>query len=158
MPVPVVMPGVAHVQESNLYIKEQAGDAMYAIDLAGPSLKWKRPLSASDTLVRVDQQTVDVLGTDLSSIDLATRTMKWSTKLPIENGSVRAIASGNSMYVFSGRGIFEVDRTNGDPLRIFRGADRQSAGGTMLSAGGRLICVSNLAVTAYQPGDAQAAR
>ncbi len=53
------------------------------------------------------------------------------------------------MLVFTPRGLFELSKETGDVRRIFRGADLGAAGGFVLSAGKRLVCVSNLAVTAY---------
>jgi hypothetical protein len=60
------------------------------------------------------------------------------------------LLAGNRLYVFSSRGIYEIDTATGDPTRApFRGADLDSLGGALLRCGDRLVSVSNLAVTAY---------
>jgi hypothetical protein len=66
------------------------------------------------------------------------------------------IVSGGRVFAFAPRGIFEIDTTNGDTARILRGADLDSFGGTLNRAPGRLIAVSNIAVTAYPVSDGNA--
>jgi hypothetical protein len=61
--------------------------------------------------------------------------------------------SGQHVVAFAPRGIFEIDLSNGDTARILRGADLDSFGGTLNRAPGRLIAVSNIAVTAYPVSD-----
>jgi outer membrane protein assembly factor BamB len=151
-------PGAALIRDSVLYFKESGGYAVYALDLAGPALKWKRPADSSETIVGVGgggaagpaNANVYLLGDDVSAIDLSTRAMRWSTSLPIETGMLRPILGGDRLYIFSGRGVFQIDTASGDPAgRPFRGADMDSLGGALLRCGDRLVSVSNLAVTAY---------
>jgi hypothetical protein len=160
---PVRTPGAAVVRDSVLYFKESGGYAVYALDLAGPSLKWKRAADPSDMIVGIRGAAaveggepgsrganLYLVGAGASAIDLSTRAMRWSTRLPVETGMLTPIMDGNRLYVLSGRGIFRIDTATGDPAGPpFRGADMESLGGGLLRCGDRLVAVSNLAVTAY---------
>ncbi len=153
------MPGTAIIRDSVLYLKECGAGSLYAIDLAGPSLKWKRPApSRFDTIASVGEQSILCVGYDLSSIDLQSRAMKWSHRLPVQNASMGVRQSDGSVYVYAGRGVYEFDAATGEAARIFRGADRDSRGGTLLTTPERLIAVSNVAITAYPTGRSQRAR
>lgn len=148
--MPVKTPGAAFIRDSVLYFKESGGYVLYALDLAGPSLKWKRAADPSDTIAGFGPGSLYTVGESVSSIDLATRAMRWSTSLPTETGMLRPILGGDRLYVFSGRGVMQIDTANGDPAgRPFRGADLESLGGALYRTGDRLVSVSNLAVTAY---------
>jgi hypothetical protein len=97
-----------------------------------------------------------VTGQDLGAIDAKAQThpLQWNAPLPQLVGRVNPIINGERALVFSPRGIFELSLSNGDTVRIFRGADKESIGGDLRRAPGRLISVSNLAVTAYAVSDA----
>jgi outer membrane protein assembly factor BamB len=146
----VKSPGAIVIRGSTLYLKEQDGYALFAVDLGGSSLKWKRPVDPSATIADVDDQYVYTMGEELSAIDLNSRQMKWSTKVPVGTGSLRVIRAGESFYVLSTRGVFEIRADTGDPgPRVFRTADKDALGGRLWRAPDRLITVSNQAVTAY---------
>ena len=148
--MPVKTSGAAFIRDSVLYFKESGGYTLYALDLAGPSLKWKRAVDPSDTIAGLGPGSLYTVGESVSAIDLATRAMRWSTSLPTETGMLRPILGGDRLYVFSGRGVMQIDTANGDPAgRPFRGADLESLGGALYRTGDRLVSVSNLAVTAY---------
>ena len=79
--------------------------------------------------------------------------MLWSTRLPTGcSPQVIASLSGKDAFVFAGRGVFQIDTTSGSVASIFRGQDRDSFGGVVFTAGGKMITVSNQAVTAYPLG------
>jgi len=158
---PVKTPGAAFVRDSVLYFKEAGGYAVYALDLAGPKLKWKRAAEPSEMIIGIgggaggasggtSSPNLFLAGSSASAIDLSSRAMRWSTNLPVETGMLRPILGGDRLYVFSGRGIFALDTATGDPAgRPFRGADMDSLGGALLQCGEKLVTVSNLTVTAY---------
>ena len=150
------MDAAAVVQGSTIYLKEQAGAAMYAVDLAGPSLLWRRPLDRDNTVARLGDGRLLSVGQDLCAIDPETRAMTWSATLPTLATKLTPLLSGGRLFAFAPRGIYEIDLADGDTVRILRGADRDSIGGALRRAPGRLICVSNLAITAYPTGDAPA--
>ena len=160
----VKTPGTAFVHDSVLYFKEAGAYAMYALDLGGPSLKWRRTAEPADMLAGIrggraaGAASALLLGESASAIDLSSRAMRWSTGLPVETGMLRPLLAGDRLYVFSSRGVFELDAATGDPARPpFRGADLESLGGALWRCGDRLVSVSNLAVTAY-PLSARAQR
>jgi hypothetical protein len=145
----------AFIDGSTLYVKEQNGDALYALDLAGPSLLWKRPVDRESTVARLDDGRVLVIGQDFGAIDTKGKAqpMTWSARLPDLLVRLTPIVSGQRVFAFAPRGVFEIDTSNGDTARILRGADLDSFGGTLNRAPGRLIAVSNIAVTAYPVSD-----
>jgi hypothetical protein len=57
--------------------------------------------------------------------------------------------SDNRVFHFSSRGIYEIDKNNGQVVRVFRGTDLESMGGTLVITPKSLLAVSNLAITAY---------
>ncbi|MFI5379067.1 MAG: PQQ-binding-like beta-propeller repeat protein [Tepidisphaerales bacterium] len=140
--------GLAVIRGGVMYLKEAGGSVLHAIDLGGPSLKWKRPVGANDMIAQIDDRFMYFIGEDVSAMDMKSRDLKWSTRLP-QQCTVRPLMSGNHLFVALGRGIYEFDTGNGDTVKIFRGADREALGGVLYQAKDKLICVSNLAVTAY---------
>ena len=143
-------PATAVLRGGDLYIKETNGDAVYDIDLSGPSLRWRRPVAGSDAIADINASAMLLLGSEASAVDMTgERPMLWSIRLPAETGQMRPICAGDSLYAFVSRGIFQVDAKTGDTARIFRGADRDALGGLLYATPERLIAVSNLKVTAY---------
>ncbi|HEX7446122.1 MAG TPA: hypothetical protein VF306_01180, partial [Pirellulales bacterium] len=57
--------------------------------------------------------------------------------------------TADRIYQFTSRGIFELDKSNGDTVRLFRGSDLDSLGGVLVGTADQLLSVSNLSVTAY---------
>jgi hypothetical protein len=120
-------------------------------------LLWKRPIDRESTITRLDDGRLLVIGQDLGAIDVKAdkHPLTWSARMPDLLVRLTPIVSGGRVFAFAPRGIFEIDTTNGDTARILRGADLDSFGGTLNRAPGRLIAVSNLAVTAYPVSDGQ---
>ncbi len=152
MPHPVETPGVIAIHDGILYFKERRMDVMYAIDLGGPSLKWKRPVDDSDMIAGFFDNRVVTVGPDIGAIDLQSRALTWATRVPLDNGMLDPLLEGNTLLVFLGRGIYDIDTRSGALVRIFRGDDRDSIGGAVWRLGGNLITVSNQAITAYPLG------
>jgi outer membrane protein assembly factor BamB len=150
---------VAHafIDGATLYLKEEGGAAVHAVDLSGPTLIWRRPLDRDNSIMPVPGTSqLLVTGQDLGAIDAKSQThpLQWNAPLPQLIGRINPIISGERVLAFSPRGIFELSLTNGDTVRILRGADKESIGGDLRRAPGRLISISNLAVTAYPVSDA----
>jgi outer membrane protein assembly factor BamB len=155
-PEKVQTPTALLLRDNVVYFKERDADDVYAIDLTGPSLKWKRPVSSMETIAGIDQSRLYTAGIDVGGIDLDSRALLWSTRLPVRNGMFKPLMSGGSLFMFLGRGIYQLDIRGGDIQRIFRGYDRDSMGGSVYQNATGLITVSNQAVTAYA-ADRQAA-
>jgi outer membrane protein assembly factor BamB/TolA-binding protein len=142
-------PGALKIVGSTLLFKEADNPVMYALDLTSPSLLWRRPVDESEMIAHADSQGVLLLGDDLSYMDMASRRLQWSAHLPGLGSAVRPILSPGRIDLFLPRGIFEMDTSDGDTLRIFRGYDHDGAGGTLWRAGDRLLAVSDRTITAY---------
>ena len=66
------------------------------------------------------------------------------------------VGAALAYLVFTGRGIYQINPAK-QSIEIFRGADLESIGGSLLRTGDKLIAVSNLSVTAYDVGRATTA-
>ena len=143
---------------STLYLKDRGVNTLHTIDLsAGPVPKHTRPIDADVGLVRLRDGQLLVLGASAEGIDVDAegQPMRWSNVLSVATGETRPLLAGGHMYVFGKRGVHDVDLAHGaDAGPIFRGSDRDSDGGLVLRAGGRLITVSSANVTAYPLGTA----
>ena len=163
-PEPADAPAAAWLREGLLYFKDRGTRDMYALDLSGPILKWKRPVGADTSLAGFDDKNFYLLTTgsdttSLSAIDFQSGKMLKSSKLPDANDNVRALVAGTNYLMFLSRGIFEVNTSVADvtrDTRNFRGIDRDSLGGMLLRTGDLLISISNVSVTAYPVGAAGA--
>ena len=71
-------------------------------------------------------------GSELSALDLDSRKLLWSTKLPGDNATLRPLVCPHDVYVPTARGIYDIDPANGDIRRVFRGADREAGAGRLL--------------------------
>ena len=149
MEAPPIPPAAMLVAHGALFFKEHGSDTMYALDPSGPSLKWKRPIDDTVTLAQASGNDLYFIGTELDCIDIETKVMQWSTKLSTATGSIRPVLSGDRIYIFGQRGIHDVQLADGDTGPMFRGFDRESAGGALWQTPDRLVTVSSLAVTAY---------
>ena len=139
--------------DTTLYLKGMRSDRLYALDISVPKVLWKRPVSESAMLVAVDGDTLYLSGEEVLALNLADRKLKWATRLPAGTGWLKPLLTADRFYQFTSRGIFELDKANGDTVRLFRGSDLDSLGGVLFSAPDRLITVSNLALTAYALSD-----
>jgi outer membrane protein assembly factor BamB len=149
MVTPVEAPGTLLDDNGVFYLKDGSASLLYALDPTAPSVKWKRPISADESVAAIDGQTAYLLGHELSALDLKSRKLLWSTKIPGENVALKPLACPEHVFVPTARGIFDIDPANGDIRRVFRGADRESGLCRLLLAGDKLIGISDTAVTAY---------
>jgi outer membrane protein assembly factor BamB len=138
-----------HVNGS-LLIKESYSSQMLSIDPDQRKITWQRPVGRSDTIIDIDDEMMYVLGADIYAIDAKTRKMKWSNRLAGQADNMRVLSTKTRLYVFGGRGVYEISKENGDIERIFRGADLESVGGQVIVVDNLLITISNLAITAYK--------
>ena len=145
----------AFARGATFYLKEEECDAVYAVDLTGPSLLWRRPLDRENAVHLAGGRLLSI-GQDLGAIDAESRAMTWSASLPNLLAPLTPLVGEDRLLAFAPRGVYEIDLADGDTVRILRGADRESAGGDLCRAPGRLITVSNLAITAYPVADAPA--
>ena len=140
-----------------LYFKGMRSRRLYAVDLAGPKVLWSRPVSEKAMLVGVDQERVYLGGPEITAYDLKTRQLLWSKPMPMTTGYTKPLLTEDRIYQFSPRGIYELDKTSGEVLQLFRGVDMDSVGGELMLAPHALVAVSNLAITAYPVEEAEKA-
>lgn len=137
-------------RDQNLvYFKEAGATEVYALDLVEKRLVWKRPIKKSAQIVGLDQKNVYLMSKELEALDRKTHRLNWAVSLPVAAGGLSALFASEEAWVFTSRGIFEISKTNGDILNIYRGSDKTSLGGAIELRKGLVICVSNQAVTAY---------
>jgi len=160
-PTPRVFETPATLREEGgvVYLKDSSAPTLYAIDAESPALKWRRRIAPEEMVIGIRGQVAYLLGQDLSALDLNSRQLLWSTRIPVGTGLLRPLVEEGHIYVASQRGIYDVDSGNGDVLHIFRGSDREATGGRLyvVHVGGadgatgndELICVTDSAVTAY---------
>jgi outer membrane protein assembly factor BamB len=132
-----------------VYFQDGSVPLLFALEPAELNVKWKRPTSVEDSIVAVDWPIAYLVGSGLSALDLKSRKLFWSTKIPDQRSMPRPLFCPDHIYMATSRGVFDIDPASGGVRHIFRGADRESSGGRLLIAGDKLICVSDTAVTAY---------
>ncbi|HEY2761180.1 MAG TPA: PQQ-binding-like beta-propeller repeat protein, partial [Pirellulales bacterium] len=129
-----------------LYFKGMRSRRLYAVDPAGPKVLWSRPVSEKAMLVGVDQDRVYLGGPEITAYDLKTRQLLWSKPVPMTTGYTKPLLTEDRIYQFSPRGIYELDKSSGEVVQLFRGADMDSVGGALVLAPHALVAVSNLAI------------
>src|SRR5581483_4186854 len=97
-PEKIRTPAALFLKENVLYCKEADADDIYAVDLAGPSLKWKRPADPDETIVGIDGSRIYTAGKEVGGIDAASHALVWSTRLPLDSGTYRPMMSGDSIF------------------------------------------------------------
>ena len=132
-----------------LYVKGMRSTRLCAVDLAAAKLVWERPVSKSAVALSIDGQHMLLGGDELTALDLNNQRLVWATRLPLATGWTRPAVTKNRIYQFTPRGIFVLDKQNGDRLALARGADLESLGGMVILTQHGLLTVSNLAVTCY---------
>jgi hypothetical protein len=132
-----------------LLIKGARSSRLCAIDPDRMKALWDRPIGKDARLLGVEGRTAFLGGADLGALDLATRGLSWSAKLPGGSFDGAVLLGPDGVFQLTPRGIFEIDPKTGDVRRIFRGDDLGSAGGDLVPTGDRLLTVSNRAITAY---------
>jgi outer membrane protein assembly factor BamB len=137
------------VRDGVIYFKESTSPTLYALEESGPRLRWKWQDSEFANLIGVDNSDVYLFSNELSAITRTKPETRWSNRLTVDLQGVGAQIGSRGVLVFTPRGLFELSKETGDVRRIFRGNDLGAAGGFVLSAGKQIVCVSNLAVTAY---------
>ena len=68
-------------------------------------------------------------------MSLPSRDLAWSARLPAVGSSIRPLVGLDHLCVFTSRGIYDIDSSNGDSRQIFRGFDRECVGEALWRAG-----------------------
>jgi outer membrane protein assembly factor BamB len=140
-----------------LFVKGMRSRRLYAVDPVRPKVLWHRPVPKVATLIGADEGRFYMGGEEISAFDLATRKILWSVRVNLGTTWAKPLLTQGRIYHFSSRGIFEIDKADGNVVHLFRGTDLQSLGGELLVTPKALLAISNLAVTAYPLNGASAA-
>jgi outer membrane protein assembly factor BamB len=132
-----------------LYFKGMRSRRLYAVDPNGPKILWRRPVSVGSVLVGVDRERIYMGGAEIMAYDLKTKQLLWSKPVPMGTGWIHPLLTDDRIYEFTPRGIYEIEKTTGEVVQIFRGIDMDSLGGSLLFTPRAIVAVSNLAITAY---------
>ena len=133
-----------------LFSKGMRSTRLLGVQVDGPELIWNRPVLKTAIVVGADDERIYLAGDELTAYSLKTQELVWSTQLPrTVNWSVPLLTQ-NRIYQFTSRGICELDKRTGQMLKIFRGSDLDSFGGSLFVTPHGLLTVSNLAITLYQ--------
>ena len=132
-----------------LLIKGAQSSRLEAIDADRMKPLWDRPLAKSSRLLGIDGGVAILGGPELGAVDLGTRKLLWSARLPDGSAVGRVLVRPDGLWQLTPRGVFEVDPKTGAVRRIFRGDDLGSAGGDLLLTDALLLAVSNRTISAY---------
>ena len=137
------------VRDGVIYFKETMGATLYALEENGPRCTGNGKTQNSPIWLASTIPTSTCFTASCRRFRATKPETRWSNRLTVELPGVGAQIGSQAILVFTPRGLFELSKETGDVRRIFRGSDLGAAGGFVLSAGKRLVSVSNLAVTAY---------
>lgn len=137
-----------------LFTKGMRSMRLVGIQPEGPNLIWNRPVAKSSVLIGADAARLYMGGEELTAYDLKTQELVWAAQLPRSASWSQPLLTKNRLYQFTSRGVCEIDKSNGEIVKIFRGTDLDSFGGSLFVGGNTLVTVSNLTVTAYPLGTA----
>ncbi len=135
--------------DGGFYLKDGFAHTMYAVDPIGPALRWKRPITAADSVVAIVGERAYLMGSTLSVLDLKSRKLLWSVRIPGDPAPICPLILPEHILMPTQRGIFDIDPASGDIRRVLRGADRKSPLRQVLLAGDKIIAISSAAITAY---------
>ncbi len=138
------------VRDGLLFLKEVGKSEMFCVDVQSQKVIWKRPTVSSAMIVDVDDRFVYLMNSELAAYDRTTGKLQWSLILPVSGGGLSLVSSGDSVFVATRRGIFEIGRQTGRVARIVRTTETDSDGISMRVIGQHLVTVSNSAVTGYK--------
>ena len=101
-----------------------------AIDPNRMKVLWERPISKGSRLLAADDKTVYLGGSELSAMDLKSRSLLWSTRVPGGCANARVLVRKEAIWQSTPRGSIELDPKTGDVRRFFRGKDMGSSEAT----------------------------
>lgn len=146
------------VRDGVLLMKEVGHSELYCVDIESQKVLWKRPTISSAMIVEADDQHVYLMNSELSAYDRTTGKLHWSIRLPVSGGGLSLASSGDSVFVATQRGIYELHKKDGRIARIVRTGHTDSSGISMRIVGNHLVTVTNYDVTGYklsEPGPAK---
>lgn len=141
---------------NTVYLKDSRRSLLVSYNIAKRKPDWVRQIQSASQVVAIDETSVFVLGEELLALDRETGGLVWAARLPMQNSGLSAEILGEAIVVFTGRGLYELNRHDGSVIRIHREVDSESNGGKVLRFGDKLITVSERAISAWQLASADA--
>ena len=139
-----------------LLVKGAKAGQLCAIDPDRMKLLWVRPIARSARVIGGDDSTIYLGGPELGALDIKSRSLRWSTRVPGGSEEAAAIVRPDGIWQLTARGIFEVDPASGAVRRIFRGQDAAASCGDLLLTDKLVLAISNRTIAAYPRGSAGA--
>jgi outer membrane protein assembly factor BamB len=133
-----------------LLIKGAQSDRLYAVEPNAPKVAWERPIARSTRLLSAGAGALYLGGPELTEMDLKTRALGWSSRLPGGSLKGKVLARPEGIWQLTSRGIFEVDPKTGDTRRIIRGDDLGAVGGDLFLTDRWLVSASNRTISVYR--------
>lgn len=130
-------------------VKGAQSDRLQALEPNRMKVLWERPIARSARLLGADDRAVYLGGPEVGALDLKTRELLWSTRVPGGSMDGRVLVRPDGLWQLTPRGVFEIDPKSGAVRRIFRGQDLGAAGGDLLLTDDWLVAVSNRTISAY---------
>jgi len=137
-----------------LLVKGAKAGQVCAIDPDRMKLLWTRQIAKSARIIGADDSSLYLGGPELGAIDLKTRSLRWSTRLPGGSEEARPIVRADGIWQLTPRGVFELDPPSGRVRRVFRGQDPGASGGDLLLTDRWALAISNRTISAYPRGAA----
>jgi hypothetical protein len=141
-------PAAMQISGTTIYFKERMSNMAYALDTAGPSLKWSRQVDSDGTILLADDSSLLLFSDDFQRIDLPSRELRWSIKTALSTSYTQPLVLGSHAYVYGSKGVYDVNLSAGS-LATLSGYEGAGVGGTVRRIGDRLIVISNRAAAAY---------
>ncbi len=137
-----------------LYVKGMRSRRLYAVDPQRPKVLWQRPVPRVATLIGVDDHRFYLGGEDIFGLRSGDpQDHLVGEELNLGTSYARPLITQGRIYHFASRGIYEIDKADGNVVHLFRGADLRSLGGELMLTPKALLTISNLAITAYPLGE-----
>ena len=159
------------VRGDRIFFKPTSSATVFAIDLTGPSIRWQREVDPlSDGLVDFDEHSFTADGKtyqssmliagaqyNLYGLDMSSGTPQWdlvyhNQNVPQGPASSSPVVQGDHVYRFTNLGIYALDKfdsLNRISATGFQSNDPHENGGQVFFRKGKLITVTDRAITAY---------
>ncbi len=141
-----------------LFAKGMRATRLLGVQCDVPTLAWNRPVAKTAMVIGADDERLYMGGEELSAYSLLTQELVWSVHLPRSAGWCAPLLTQSRLYQFTSRGVCEVEKSTGRLVKMFRGVDLDSFGGTLFATPRLVVTVSNLAITAYPVNGSAAER
>lgn len=147
-------PGTVVRDGSTLYVKEAGGRRVLAISADDGEILWDHAAAPESVIVGCDEAHLYLLGDGLLARSKTSGVADWSATLPRGGGSYSALLGRDHLLVYTRRGLYEIQTTNGDTRAKFRHKSLTGQDGTLLLTDRLFIGVGSETITAFHRPDA----